>query len=85
LGNLSAVAGEEKDTLEDTHEPFLIQTGFNKRTQRERVATGVTCRHLRIPKNGGRVPRQEKIILNKKVCESCHGSHDLTYIQVFSP
>jgi len=39
LGSLSAAIGEEKDTIEDVCEPFLIQRGFLQRTQQGRVAT----------------------------------------------
>ncbi|MBW2357553.1 MAG: Holliday junction branch migration DNA helicase RuvB, partial [Deltaproteobacteria bacterium] len=38
LGSLSAAVSEEKDTLEDVYEPFLIQQGFIKRTTQGRVA-----------------------------------------------
>ncbi len=36
---LAAAIGEEKDTIEDVYEPFLIQAGFIQRTPRGRVAT----------------------------------------------
>ena len=36
---LAAAIGEEKDTIEDVYEPFLIQAGFLQRTPRGRVAT----------------------------------------------
>ncbi|MBW2216329.1 MAG: Holliday junction branch migration DNA helicase RuvB [Deltaproteobacteria bacterium] len=39
LGSLSAAVSEEKDTLEDVYEPFLIQQGYIKRTPQGRVAT----------------------------------------------
>jgi Holliday junction DNA helicase RuvB len=39
LENLAAAIGEEKDTIEDVIEPFLIQQGFLQRTPRGRVAT----------------------------------------------
>ena len=42
----SAQLGEEKDTIEDVVEPFLIQQGFIKRTPRGRVATDRAYRHL---------------------------------------
>jgi holliday junction DNA helicase RuvB len=37
---LAAAIGEEKDTIEDVYEPFLIQAGFLNRTPRGRVASG---------------------------------------------
>jgi len=46
LNSLSAAVGEEKDTLEDVYEPFLIQRGFIKRTPQGRVATRRAYVHL---------------------------------------
>src|SRR5262249_60848042 len=43
----SATAGaEEPETIEDVHEPFLIQCGLLARTPRGRVATELAYRHL---------------------------------------
>ena len=39
LDSLAAAVGEERDTIEDVIEPYLIQQGFLKRTPRGRVAT----------------------------------------------
>ena len=39
LNSLAAAIGEEKDAIEDIHEPYLIQIGFLDRTPRGRVAT----------------------------------------------
>ena len=47
LETLSAVLNEEKDTIEDVYEPFLIQEGYLKRTPRGRTATPLAYRHLR--------------------------------------
>jgi Holliday junction DNA helicase RuvB len=38
--------GEEKDTLEDIYEPFLILTGFLARTPRGRTATRLAFDHF---------------------------------------
>jgi len=46
LETLAAAIGEEKDTIEDVIEPFLIQQGFLNRTPRGRVATAAACEHL---------------------------------------
>jgi len=46
---LAISVGESVDTLEDVHEPYLIQTGFLKRTPRGRMVTEKASRHLRIP------------------------------------
>jgi len=39
VASLAAALSEERDALEDIHEPFLLQAGFLDRTQRGRVAT----------------------------------------------
>ena len=46
LSSLSVAVGEERQTLEEVHEPFLIQIGFVKRTQQGRVATPLACKHF---------------------------------------
>jgi Holliday junction DNA helicase RuvB len=53
LDNLAAAIGEEKETIEDVIEPYLIQQGFLMRTPRGRVATPQTYKHFGIamPKN----------------------------------
>jgi len=44
--SLAAAIGEERDTIEDVLEPFLIQQGFLQRTPRGRLATAATYRHF---------------------------------------
>ncbi|NLY26025.1 MAG: Holliday junction branch migration DNA helicase RuvB [Alcaligenaceae bacterium] len=44
--SLAAAIGEERDTIEDVIEPYLIQNGFLQRTPRGRMATQTTWRHL---------------------------------------
>jgi holliday junction DNA helicase RuvB len=46
VDNLAAAIGEERDTIEDVLEPFLIQSGFLQRTPRGRVATVSAWRHF---------------------------------------
>lgn len=46
VDNLAAAIGEERDTIEDVLEPYLIQQGFLQRTPRGRVATLLTYRHF---------------------------------------
>src|SRR5712664_2614558 len=46
IENLAAAIGEERDTIEDVLEPFLIQQGYLQRTQRGRMATALTYRHF---------------------------------------
>ena len=43
---LAAAIGEEKDTIEDVYEPYLIQAGFLQRTPRGRVATSLAYSHF---------------------------------------
>ena len=46
LDNLAAAIGEEKETIEDVLEPYLIQQGFLQRTPRGRIATNRTYLHF---------------------------------------
>ena len=46
VDNLAAAIGEERDTIEDVLEPYLIQQGFLQRTPRGRVATLLAYRHF---------------------------------------
>ena len=46
VDNLASAIGEERDTIEDVIEPFLIQQGFLHRTSRGRVATLAAYRHF---------------------------------------
>jgi len=52
IGTLAAATEEEKDTIEDIYEPFLIQQGFLERTARGRVATPNAYRYLGKPVAG---------------------------------
>lgn len=49
LDTLAAAISEERDTIEDVYEPFLIQMGFINRTPRGRVVTRNGYKHLGIP------------------------------------
>ena len=49
LDTLATAVGEDRGTLEEVHEPFLIMRGLIQRTQRGRVATEATYRHLGLP------------------------------------
>ncbi|RKX60934.1 MAG: Holliday junction branch migration DNA helicase RuvB [Thermodesulfobacteriota bacterium] len=46
LDTLATSVGEEKGTLEDVYEPFLIQRGYMHRTSRGRIATDIAYEHL---------------------------------------
>jgi Holliday junction DNA helicase RuvB len=43
---LSAALSEERDTLEEVYEPFLLQEGFIQRTPRGRTVTPLAYQHL---------------------------------------
>jgi Holliday junction DNA helicase RuvB len=46
LDNLAAAIGEERDTIEDVLEPYLIQQGYLQRTPRGRIATPAAYQHF---------------------------------------
>ncbi|MBN2255324.1 MAG: Holliday junction branch migration DNA helicase RuvB [Deltaproteobacteria bacterium] len=46
IESLSAAVGEEKTTIEDVYEPFLIKEGYIQRTSRGRIATRNTYEHF---------------------------------------
>jgi Holliday junction DNA helicase RuvB len=55
LDSVAAAIGEERDTIEDVIEPYLIQQGYLQRTPRGRMATPQAYRHLGVlpPRSGG--------------------------------
>ena len=53
VSTIAVAVGEESGTIEEVYEPFLIQEGFLKRTQRGRVATELAYRHFKVRKSGG--------------------------------
>jgi len=61
LDTLSAAVSEEKDTLEDVYEPFLIQKGYIKRTPRGRVATKRAYNHFGILAEGEKDQGQKRL------------------------
>ena len=52
VDNLAAAIGEERDTIEDVLEPYLIQQGYLQRTQRGRVATANAYKHFGLAQPG---------------------------------
>jgi holliday junction DNA helicase RuvB len=60
LNTLSAAIGEERDTVEEIYEPYLLQIGFIDRTPRGRVATRRAYAHFgrEVPESG---PGQKKL------------------------
>ncbi len=60
IDNLAAAIGEERETIEDIIEPYLIQNGYLKRTSRGRTITSLTLDHL-----GLKLSNQESPISNE--------------------
>ncbi|MEF9426745.1 MAG: hypothetical protein L0956_06085, partial [Candidatus Mariimomonas ferrooxydans] len=50
---LAASVQEEKETIEDVYEPYLLQEGFIERTSRGRTATALAYKHFGIKKGKG--------------------------------
>lgn len=48
VDTLSTVVGEERDTLEDVYEPYLVQEGYLNRTPRGRMATRLAYEHFNL-------------------------------------
>ncbi len=46
LETLAAAVAEEKDTIEDVYEPYLMQLGYLARTPRGRMVTRLACEHF---------------------------------------
>lgn len=52
LEALAAAIGEDKDTIEDVYEPYLMQIGFINRTPRGRIATNLAYEHMGVKYEG---------------------------------
>ncbi|HNR38422.1 MAG TPA: Holliday junction branch migration DNA helicase RuvB [Acidobacteriota bacterium] len=61
INTLAAATEEEKDTIQDIYEPFLIQKGFLDRTPRGRMATALAYRYLGRPVPAGLPDNQKKL------------------------
>ena len=59
LETLAVAVGEERDTIEDVYEPFLIQLGHLARTPRGRVATRLAHEHFGLTPPRGLQPQEE--------------------------
>jgi Holliday junction DNA helicase RuvB len=60
IDTISAGIGEERVTIEDVYEPYLIQAGFLHRTQKGRVASDLAYRHLGL-ENPLETPKEEQL------------------------
>ncbi len=61
VDTLSAALSEERDTLEEVYEPFLIQCGYINRTPKGRVATRLAYKHF------GFIPKAKENINQRKL------------------
>ena len=68
LDTLAAAISEEKDTIEDVYEPFLIQCGYLERTPRGRKATRLAYQHFGRRKE--HVERAQPSLWKSEECES---------------
>jgi len=59
IDTIAAAIGEEKVTIEDVYEPYLIQAGFLHRTQKGRMVSEMAYRHLGLEPDGGFGPEEE--------------------------
>ncbi len=62
LDNIAASIGEERETIEDVIEPYLIQQGYLQRTPRGRIATIAAYRHLGVEPPAHFQPQKELLI-----------------------
>jgi Holliday junction DNA helicase RuvB len=53
LSTLAVSLGEERDTIEDVYEPYLLQLGFLQRTPRGRIVTKLGRKHVGAPAPDG--------------------------------
>lgn len=56
---IAATLGEERDTLEDVVEPYLLQIGFLRRTKRGREVTKPACEHLSLKPRKKKKPSEQ--------------------------
>ncbi len=52
MNSVAAALGEERDTIEEIYEPYLLQIGFLDRTSRGRRITRRAVEHLRLTARG---------------------------------
>ncbi|WP_424948446.1 Holliday junction branch migration DNA helicase RuvB [Candidatus Spongiihabitans sp.] len=62
IDSIAAAIGEERGTLEDVVEPYLIQQGYLMRTSRGRVATKSAWRHLGLAMPSDVATRQQQLL-----------------------
>ena len=60
IETLSLLLGEDRRTIEEVYEPYLVKIGYIKRTQRGRVVTEHGYRHLGLEKLTGEKKEEEE-------------------------
>ncbi len=75
IATLSAVLNEERDTLEDVYEPYLMKAGFLEKTPRGRCATQKAYEYFRVPFTPARMQpgAVEPLFGNEESCEETEG------------
>jgi len=63
---IAATLGEERDTLEDVVEPYLLQVGFVRRTKRGREITKAACKHLSLKYHKSKNTTDQPELFEKK-------------------
>ena len=63
---IAATLGEERDTLEDVVEPYLLQIGFLRRTNRGREITKQACDHLGLKYHKKKPPTDQPELFEKQ-------------------
>ena len=59
IGAMAAAANEERETIEEVYEPYLMRIGFIERTPKGRVVTGSAYKHLNLYNQNN---KQEKLM-----------------------
>ncbi len=62
LGTLAVAVGEERETVEEVAEPFLVRSGFLARTPRGRVATAMAWQHLGLSPPPPAAPSEQPLL-----------------------
>ena len=62
IDTIAASIGEERVTIEDAYEPYLIQAGFLHRTQKGRVVSEKAYRHLGLTDNRAKADKEKNFV-----------------------
>jgi Holliday junction DNA helicase RuvB len=67
LATLAAAVGEEGETIEEVHEPYLVQEGYLERTPRGRMITERAARHLGLPFDPRSGPEMQRPLFGEPI------------------